>query len=340
MEKLICKICGKEFCYKNLRNCRAQFTTHLKKHSITLEEYLIKYELNGVAPKCGCGCGENVHLKQGSWEFNIYAADSHVGKVCSEEGKILKQKLTEARRITWDSEKYYKSKYDESIIKASAEDFLSKLYSLSELSEKYNMDKRTLQKLWFAFKVITVEQYKEITDHFKYKVSTEKRIEKYEVPSDVYAWAFLFIKEHPKKYNINSLIKEYNKNRVNKEEINPLVFYNQLKRKYGDEINLYLSKGFHSSEEYKFYDVLSFYFPKKYIDLGYKLNNYIYDFNIDGKILIEYDSDGFYHSSNEQIKKDKNKEEEAIKEGYIFMRINKDDIKNPKLINKIMQCLN
>lgn len=340
MEKLICKICGKEFCYKNLKNCRAQFTIHLKKHSITLEEYLVKYELNGAHPKCGCGCGEKVHLKQGSWEFNIYAADSHVGKAFSEEGRALKQKLLEARKITWNSERYYKTKYDESVIKASAEDFLSKLYSLSELSEKYNMDKRTLQKLWFTLKVVTPEQYKEITDYFKYKVSAEKRVEKYEVPSDVYVWAFLFIKEHPKKYTVNSLIKEYNKNRINKEDINPFVFYNQLRRKYGDEINLYLAKGFHSLEEYKFYDILSFYLSKCHIDLGFRLNGYIYDFNIDGKILIEYDSDGFYHSSKKQLKTDKNKELEALKEGYAFMRINKEDIRNPNLINTIKQCLN
>lgn len=340
MEKLVCKICGKEFNYKSLRNCRAQFRIHLKIHNITLEDYIVKYELDGIHPTCACGCGEKVHLKTNSWEFNTYAADSHVGRALSREGEVIKQQMLEARKVTWDTERYYKNKYDESIVKASAEDFLSKLYSLSELSEKYNIDKRTLQKIWFAFKLVSIEQYKEVTDYFKYKVSTEKRIEQYEVPEDVYAWAFLFIKEHPKKYTVNSIIKEYNKNRVNKEEIHPFVFYNQLKRKYGDEIDLYFAKGIHSSDEYRFYDVLTFYFPKTYINLGFRLDNYLYDFNIGGKLLIEYDADGFYHSSEKQKIVDKDKEEKAHMSGYKFMRISKKELKDPNLINIIEKCLN
>ena len=340
MEKLICKICGKEFCYKKLLNCKAQLTIHLKSHNISLEDYIVKYELGGVHPTCACGCGEPVHLKHNSWTFNTYAADSHVGRALSEEGKIVKQKLLEAKKVTWDSKRFYKSKYDESVVNASAEDFLSKLYSLSELSEKYNMDKRTLQKLWFAFEIITPEQYKEVTDYFKYTVSVEKRVEKYEVPEDVYAWAYLLIKEHPKKYTVNSIIKEYNKNRLNKEDINPFVFYNQLKRKYGNEIDLYFAKGIHSTDEYKFYNVLTFYFPKIYIDLGFRLEGHIYDFNIGGKLLIEYDADGFYHSSESQCDADNEKERKAIDMGYKFMRINDKELKNPDLIKNIKQCLN
>lgn len=339
MEKVTCKVCGKVFAYPKLASCRAQLAAHLKSHNMTKEEYVLKYYYNGVAPLCACGCGTPTHLKINAWEFNRYAADSHVGKAHSEEGKKIKEALMQAKKVVWDEEKYYTNRYDESFVRSSANDFLSKLYSLSELADKYKTDKRTLQKAWFAYKVVTPEQYQEITSYFKYKVSAEKRLEKYEVPADKYAWAYLLIKEHPKKYTTNSLIKEYNKNRINKEDINPFVFYNQLKRKYGDEVDLYLAKGIHSSIEYKFYEVLSFYFPDEYIELGFRLDSFIYDFCIGSKLIIEYDDDGFYHSSKAQKKKDKNKEKIALDAGYRFLRVSSTEIKTIELLERIKKCL-
>lgn len=76
MEKLICKICGKEFEYEKLRYCRAQLNRHLKvEHQTNVEDYLVKYELNGIHPKCLCGCGENVSLNK-NWKWNKYAKEN------------------------------------------------------------------------------------------------------------------------------------------------------------------------------------------------------------------------------------------------------------------------
>ena len=155
MENLICKICGKEFKYEKLRYCRAQLTNHLKKeHHISVEDYLVKYELGGVHPKCLCGCGENVTLDK-NWKWHKYAKDSHVGKAFTENAKKIKKEMLESRRIVFDAKTYYENKYDINLARSSAKDFLSRNYTLSELSEKYCLDKRTLKKMWIELDLIS-----------------------------------------------------------------------------------------------------------------------------------------------------------------------------------------
>ena len=89
-----------------------------------------------------------------------------------------------------------------------------------------------------------------------------------------------------------------------------------------------MSLGYHSSEEYEFYKILTFYFPKlsNKIILGKKfetLNSYIiFDLCINDNILIEYDSKGTYHNDDYNINKDKLKEKFAINNGYKFFKIN------------------
>ena len=57
-----CAICEKTFNY----TCGA-FTQHLSDdHQISLKEYVVKYDLNGVTPKCQCGyCEEDAPFVRG-----------------------------------------------------------------------------------------------------------------------------------------------------------------------------------------------------------------------------------------------------------------------------------
>lgn len=98
MEELTCKICGKVFRCKSFSSCRSQLAKHLKDHNVSKEDYIIKYELNGIRPMCLCGCGTPCTLKHNSWEFNKYAQDSHVGKVHSAEAQIIKEKMMLAKK--------------------------------------------------------------------------------------------------------------------------------------------------------------------------------------------------------------------------------------------------
>jgi len=57
-----CEICGFYFSYNS-----GKFTAHLmNEHNLLLKDYLIKYELNGVTPKCKCGyCDEDAPFFRG-----------------------------------------------------------------------------------------------------------------------------------------------------------------------------------------------------------------------------------------------------------------------------------
>lgn len=60
MKKLIlttCKICGKTSSPRG-------FSFHISQsHNISIEDYILKYELNNELPKCQCGCGEIVTIR-------------------------------------------------------------------------------------------------------------------------------------------------------------------------------------------------------------------------------------------------------------------------------------
>lgn len=344
METLKCKICGEEFTYKKLSTCKARMTVHLReKHNISVEDYLVEYELNGKHPKCLCGCGNNVTLDR-SWKWHKYYKDSHVGKAFTEAAERVKKEMVEARKVYFDSKEYYKNKYDMSVARNSASDFLSKNYTLSDLAEKYKLDKRTLKKMWIELDLVSGEQYAKITSLLKYTISKQKRFENGLASDNCYTYVYNLIKNNPQKYNIISAIREYNKNDDYKISINPFVFYNQLKKLYGDEIDLYISKGYHSKEEYSFLCVLQHFFGIKNVKLGEKISKerygFIYDFCIKDKLLIEYDSKGTYHKDEKQNERDKKKEEEAIKNGYAFLRITYEESKDINILKKIMECLN
>lgn len=346
--EFICAICGEHLKYDDLRVLRMRTTTHIRGHKMSVEDYLVKYdpELGGQRPKCVCGCGEDVHWSKNKWRWNTYTADSHVGKESSEYGKEVKKRMLEARKYTFNREEYYTSHYDIESIKESVSDFLSKKYTFSELEEKYGLDRRTLEKIWFELNLITTEQYQEVTRFNRFSVSAKKRSEKLYMPDNVYAVLYSMLETNPQKYTISKLIDEYNKNTTDKIVKHPSVLYDQLKAIYGDAIDVYLVKGFHSSEEYDFYKILSFYFPKSVIKLGYMIRYgtdlkkfYIYDLCIDDKIIIEYDSSGTYHSSEKTITTDSEKEKFAKEKGFEFIRLTKDDILDINLLNKIKQWI-
>jgi len=343
MEKLVCKICGKEFEYEKLRYCRAQLNRHLKiEHKISVEDYLVKYELNGVHPKCLCGCGENVSLDK-NWKWHKYAKDSHVGRVFNEDARRVKEEMIKARKVVFDIQEYYKSKYDMELARNSARDFLTKTYSLSELSEKYNLDKRTLKRMWIELNLISGEEYAKITSYLKYTLSSKKRNEDNLEEDNCYRYIYTLLKENPQKYNIRTAIKEYNNKDEYKINTDPWVFYCQMKKMYGDEIDLYSNKGYHSKEEYEFLTVLQFFFNSHKINLGYKIGGkryeYIYDFCIDDKLLIEYDSNGKFHL-DENLDRDKDKEKYALENGFKFIRLDFESSRDINVLKEIEKCLN
>ena len=88
------------------------------------------------------------------------------------------------------------------------------------------------------------------------------------------------IKTNPGKYTIHNLIKLYNKTFPEKpcgKSDNALA--KSLLDVYGEEVDMLLATGYHSSEEYKFFIILNNYFSKYKIKLGKRFvldNTYVY----------------------------------------------------------------
>lgn len=90
MKKFIltdCKICGKKL------NSRG-FSFHCTMtHNMRVEDYIVKYEYNGIAPKCKCGCGSTVTIR--NYQVMEYA-NHH-----SPAGRIMAGEFRERDREKW-----------------------------------------------------------------------------------------------------------------------------------------------------------------------------------------------------------------------------------------------
>lgn len=347
MASLECKECGKIFEYQKESSCKSQLKRHLREfHHMSVLDYIVKHEYNGVRPTCPCGCGHELNLSKNGdrWNFTKYYADTCYGNLvrsCNEE--VLKQ-YRETHKRDFDIVKYYETHYDRKTYEEAYEMLKTKQFSLSDVAASYKIDSRTLKKVWIAMKITTTHELNDILEYTKYKLSSiNSKI--YIDDENMLGWMYNMIKKHPGKYTIHSLIKEYNRIHV----ANPCKHYdssllNALYRIYGDEIDILLATGYHSSEEYEFYNVLKFYIPEYIIKLGKRFildGDYIYfDFLIGSRLLIEYDSVGKFHADDEAIKNDIEKENFAKENGYNFLRLTKDDVKDINTIIKIKNILN
>lgn len=340
MEKLICKECGEIFEYEKLGSCRAQLRRHLiSEHKMSIVDYIVKHEYNGIHPLCPCGCGKKLNLKSKSWTFNKYFSDTCYGnlvKACNEE---VRKQYFDTHKKDFDIVKYYETRYDR---KTFEEAFLllnTNEFTLADIAKTYNIDKRTLKKVWLAMKITTQEELKERLEYNKYKLSHVHNTSYFQNNENVLSWVYSMIKTKPGKYTIHNLIKLYNKTFPEKpcgKSDNALA--KSLLDVYGEEVDMLLATGYHSSEEYNFFIILNNYFSKYKIKLGKRFvldNTYVYyDFMIGNKLLIEYDSVGKFHTDEYEITQDIKKENFAIENGYHFLRLTKSDtLKIETLLN-------
>ena len=151
-------------------------------------------------------------------------------------------------------------------------------------------------------------------------------------------------KAHPGKYTIHSIISEYNKSNKNDpctETDNAIA--KSLYKVYGDEIDILFAVGYHSSEEYEYFNVLRYFFDDYRCKLGKKFildGRYVYyDYIIGSRLLIEYDSVGKFHQEERALLNDKEKEEFAINNGYSFLRLSLEDTKDINTLIKIKSIL-
>ena len=345
MHNIICKECGKVFEHEKEQYCRAKLSKHLKEfHNMSQEEYVIKHYYNGVHPVCPCGCGGKLKFVKG-WKFNQYASDTCFGRLVKQQNDLVSDYLERQKKKTFDIKKFYNSNYDKETYESAFKLFASKEMPLGEVAKEFNIDKRTLKRVWLILNICTEAELTELTDFYRYNFIVERRgcIEK--DSKNAYTWMYLVLKNNPQKYTINSIKKYYNEKNAEKISGSVGTIYKNLKNLYGNEIDAYLALGYHSSEEYEFYKILTFYFPKiaNKIILGKRFetinSHMIYDFCINESILIEYDSKGTYHKDNLVLNRDNFKEQFALENGYKFLRLTKTDILDPNTILKIKELL-
>jgi hypothetical protein len=110
-----CKICNDKFASER------HLSFHIKKsHDLEKRDYIIEHILNGKIPKCKCGCGEDVRIKNKGaapyWSEYISGHNtgtSHVGMKRSHESKMKMRKSAIARLERGDSVFYRKKSKDE-----------------------------------------------------------------------------------------------------------------------------------------------------------------------------------------------------------------------------------
>ena len=348
-----CLLCGKEFSdhRENTGGLTKVIKSHLKKeHQLTTKQYLLQVYYKGEHPKCKCGCGEEVEwcyrnaLFNENHGFNKYASCTHV---IHDEQSIAKGRLTTQQKFN-DQEflkAYIDKKYGLNNITNAFIDFKNNKNG-TYLKNTYNIEYRTLKKYWVALGYITKVDLDKQTEYMKYFQSGLSRSIKFENKLEICPKLYNILKEYPLKYNITTLVKYYNNNYEDNILTTPVVVYNTLKEFYGEEIDELLQYGFHSKEETAFAQILRYYFKPYRLIVGKKLhfnndykNYYVYDYCLGNKLLIEYDGCNFYHNTDKQLTRDKEKEDFAIKHNYIFMRISDIDVKNPNLLIKIKKIL-
>lgn len=348
MEKIVCKECGKIIEYPKMSSCKAQLKRHIREeHHMSILDYVVKHEFNGNRPMCPCGCGHELNLSQNGdrWKFTKYYSDTCYGRLVKQCNDEVLKNYKETHQRDFDITRYYEANYDRKTYEEAFNLLKTKNFSLSDVAKSYKIDKRTVKKVWLALKITTAEELNEILDYTKYNLSGLNYPTNTINDDEVISFVYNMIKKFPGKYTPHSVAELYNNyHKGNETTKKPEVIVSALYKVYGDEIELYLANGLHSSEEYQFYQILKFYLPDYRIKLGKKFvlnDGYIfYDIIIESRLLIEYDSDGFFHSSEKTKEKDHQKEVFAKENGYSFLRLTKEDILDVNTITKIKNILN
>lgn len=357
MIEYTCKICGKVFQdEKNQGNVSRALLNHIRKeHNISsIYEYILKVYYNNEVPKCKCGCGNDVNwyyknaLFLPNHGFRTYSSCGHV--IQTEESiEAARQKQLEK----WNNKDLLKEHIQKYISLENLENALNDLknhITTAEITKKYGIDYRTLLSYWLHLDMITKEEFRNITSINQHVLSSQTRKARCEFLNKEKTCEILYeiLYNNPGRFTVNSLITYFNKCHPDLYiHVGPWAITKALQEKYGGELDTYLQYGYHSREEYEFGKVLMYYFSCKNVKIGktikygYKRNKYfIYDICLFNKLIIEYDSIGTFHNDAYAEIRDKEKEDFAIKNGYIFMRLSKDAAKNPETILQIKKLLN
>ena len=308
----ICKICQADV--KN----SIKLTYHIRnEHKISKEEYIILTEYNNERPKCSCGCGKYLIWNKKTKFYRFYGDHSRYVKIPKKKYNLEYLKI---------ENRLDKNKVDISQVYQCYNDYIFFIKPMKEISEILFSDKRTIIKWWFELNLIeNKDDFFEITKKHQFFWSGKNRkIIPIELQNEIYS----FIKNNPNLYTIKKLKVKFGLD----EHINFL--YKNLCDSFGkNEIDHLVSLGNSSKPEMDLYFTLIFLFGKKNVKKQFRIDRKFYDFLLGDKILIECT---YWHSSDDVKKNDKIKDDLAINNGYILIRVKEEENNNVEIITKII----
>lgn len=172
----ICKICKKEC--GNINSLRSH---SIQKHNISSEEIYLNYVLNGVKPKCECGCGEIpsfISVVKGYSKFIQSHHNRVPGKNNYHKNPETHQKAINTQKKNWEEGKYrgwWEDKTAETIKKI--EGIKNKLRNNKERGKKISKKLKGKPKSEESKRKLSITQKKRYEDNPQLKEnSSNKRI--------------------------------------------------------------------------------------------------------------------------------------------------------------------
>lgn len=302
-----------------------------KKFGISYEQYILKYFHDNIVPKCDCSCGEKVSFHKGRYLKYFKDHKNHVKISEKTKEKIRVSSLIKNKDLT---KRLNRLGVTFEQIKESYEDYVSFKKSRDQIIDDLFIDFRTLQKYWNEFKFIKdKEVFRRTTKkHQLYWVNKNGKQggSKFSKTEDEMLEIFLYLQKNKSKTTIKELVNLFD------VKIGAYAFYKRLVKQFEkEEIDDYLLSGNSSKQEVEYMNILKFFFGKD-VKTQFRLEKKIYDFIINGVLLVEYDGE-YWHSLEKNIINDRIKDKIAIDAGYKIFRVKESRAKDIEMLYKIQK---
>lgn len=328
MYKIKCLIDGEIFEHELKGKEKWMLRNYIKRrYNISYEEYILKFFHKNIHPECACGCKNLVKFHKG--KFLKYYKD-HKNKIGNDIKSIEKarEKIKLYNSLEKRLERLGTTKEK---IKEYYEKYINFKIDYETIKKETGIDIRTFKKYCIEFNFIeNIESFKRITKKHQFfwsdknnKIGGRKNIEEETLVNIKY-----FLEKNKNKYTLKEIINKF------ELDYTPLVLQKRLIESFGKEyIENLLKLGISSKSEVEYYNILKFFFGEE-IKKDFKLEGKRYDYILNDKILIEFDGD-YWHSLLRNIKRDKEKDKIAIRNGYKIFRIKESESKNIEILIKL-----
>lgn len=169
----ICKICQKEC--DGINSLRSH---SIQKHNIPSDEIYVQYVLNGVYPKCECGCGETppfISVNKGFSRFILSHHNRVLGKNNFHKNPKTRQKAAETQKKNWKEGKYvgwWENKTPETLEKI--EGIKEKLRNDKERGKKISKSLKGVPKTEESKKKLSITQKKRYENNPQLRINQSK----------------------------------------------------------------------------------------------------------------------------------------------------------------------